>query len=83
VADRALRAEPADIVTWWNDGYDPVNEVRDLGRGRFRPTARIVAPALVATTRRMLGAGPGVGTSATAKSPDADLRAITDVRLRC
>jgi hypothetical protein len=46
VADRALRAEPADIVTWWNDGYDPVNEVRDLGRGRFRPTARIVAPAL-------------------------------------
>jgi glycosyltransferase involved in cell wall biosynthesis len=37
VADRALRAEPADIVTWRNEGYDPVDEGRNVARGRFRP----------------------------------------------
>jgi glycosyltransferase involved in cell wall biosynthesis len=37
VADQALRAEPADIVTWRNEGYDPVDEDQDVARGRFRP----------------------------------------------
>jgi glycosyltransferase involved in cell wall biosynthesis len=45
VADRALQAKPGvEIVTWWNEGYDPVDEVHDLAGGRFHPTARIVAP---------------------------------------
>lgn len=35
VADRALRAEPVDIVTWRNEGYDPVDEGLEVGRGRF------------------------------------------------
>jgi hypothetical protein len=40
VADRVLSAEPtADIVTWWNEGYDPTDEGTDLGRGRFEATA--------------------------------------------
>lgn len=47
VADSALQGEPgAEIVTWWNEGYDPVDEARSLGGGRFHPTARIVPPAL-------------------------------------
>jgi hypothetical protein len=46
VADRALRAEPADIVTWRNEGFAPVNEVRNLARGRFQPIATPRAPAL-------------------------------------
>ena len=42
VADRALRAEPAaDIVSWWNEGYHPVDELNDLRTGRFLPTATI------------------------------------------
>jgi glycosyltransferase involved in cell wall biosynthesis len=45
VADRALEVEPrAEIVTWWNEGYDPVDEVHELAGGRFHPTARIVSP---------------------------------------
>jgi hypothetical protein len=47
VADSALRAEPtAEIVTWWNEGYDPVDEARNLAGGRFHPTAVIVSPTL-------------------------------------
>jgi glycosyltransferase involved in cell wall biosynthesis len=43
VADCALRAEPAvDIVSWWNEGYNPVDELNDLRIGRFLPTATIV-----------------------------------------
>jgi hypothetical protein len=45
VADAALAAEPeADIVSWRNEGYNPVDEGRRLGRGRFRPTGEAVAP---------------------------------------
>ena len=34
--------EPAmDIVSWWNEGYDPVDELNDLRIGRFLPTATI------------------------------------------
>src|SRR5207247_1512584 len=41
----ALQAKlGAEIVTWWNEGYDPVDEAHDLAGGRFHPTARIVAP---------------------------------------
>lgn len=46
IADRALQAQPADIVTWQNEGYDPVDEVRDLARGRFQPSATPRAPVL-------------------------------------
>jgi hypothetical protein len=53
VADGALRTNPADIVTWWNEGYNPVNEAHDLGRGRFHPAARIVAPALYDPTAEL------------------------------
>jgi hypothetical protein len=43
VADSALRAEPAvDIVSWWNEGYDPVDELNDLRIGRFLPMATTV-----------------------------------------
>jgi hypothetical protein len=46
-ANRALTVEPsADIVTWWNEGYDPVDEERDIGQGVFRPGATAVAPAV-------------------------------------
>jgi len=46
VAERALRDEPADIVTWQNEGFAPVDEVRDLARGRFQPVTTPRAPAL-------------------------------------
>jgi hypothetical protein len=46
VADRALRAQPADIVTWHNEGYDPLDEARDLARGRFLPLTTPRAPVL-------------------------------------
>src|SRR5438034_6447350 len=47
VANRALLAQPtADIVTWWNEGYNPVDESRDVRKGRFRPLATTTAPAL-------------------------------------
>ena len=46
VADRALRAQPADIVTWQNEGYDPVDEARDPARGQFQPIATPRAPVL-------------------------------------
>jgi len=48
VAHRALVAEPsADIVTWWNEGYDPIAEGHDL-TGRFVPAAEVVPPTLYA-----------------------------------
>jgi Glycosyltransferase like family 2 len=46
VADRALRSQPADIVTWQNEGYDPVDEACDVARGRFQPKATPRAPVL-------------------------------------
>jgi Glycosyl transferase family 2 len=46
IADRALRAQPADIVTWHNEGYDPLDEARDPARGRFVPVATPRAPVL-------------------------------------
>jgi hypothetical protein len=38
--------EPVDIVTWRNDGYDPVDERRALGMGYFEAAAETAAPAL-------------------------------------
>jgi hypothetical protein len=32
-------------VTWWNEGYDPLDEARDIGKGVFRPGATATAPA--------------------------------------
>ncbi|MDQ2984989.1 MAG: glycosyltransferase family 2 protein [Actinomycetota bacterium] len=47
VADRSLAHEPGpDLITWRNEGYDPVDEQHDLGKGRFRPDATIAVPAL-------------------------------------
>lgn len=46
VADRALRAEPAEIVTWRNEGYDPVDEGRDVAKGRFRPGGATADPSV-------------------------------------
>ena len=46
VADRALGAEPADIVTWGNDGYNPVDEAASVGRGRFIPAGTVAEPQL-------------------------------------
>jgi hypothetical protein len=45
LADRALAGRPeVDIVTWWNDGYDPIDEEHEPGRGRFLPGAEPVDP---------------------------------------
>jgi hypothetical protein len=46
LASSALSHEAADIVTWWNEGYDPIDETRDLRRGLFRPAAAPVKPTL-------------------------------------
>ena len=46
VADRALRAHPADIVTWHNEGYDPLDEAGDPARGRYLPVGTPRAPVL-------------------------------------
>ena len=53
VADRALRFQPADIVTWHNEGFVPVNEVRDLARGRFQPVVTPHRPALYDATAEL------------------------------
>jgi hypothetical protein len=45
-ANCALMAAPADIVTWWSDGYTPLEEERDLGRGRFHPFVEIGRPTI-------------------------------------
>jgi glycosyltransferase involved in cell wall biosynthesis len=39
VAAAALSEQPADIVTWRNEGYFPVDEMRDLASGHFRPAS--------------------------------------------
>ena len=42
----AAQRSPRDIVTWQNEGYDPLDEARDPRPGRFRPARPCVAPAL-------------------------------------
>lgn len=45
LAARTLEREPdVDIVTWWNDGYNPVDEARDARPGRFLASATVVEP---------------------------------------
>jgi hypothetical protein len=40
LADRALARRPeVDIVTWWHDGYNPLHEEHEPGKGRFMPAA--------------------------------------------
>jgi hypothetical protein len=47
LADRALAGRPeVDIVTWWNDGYNPLHEEHEPGKGRFMPAAIPVEGAL-------------------------------------
>jgi hypothetical protein len=51
----ALKDDPADIVTWWNEGYHPADEAHELGKGRFHPTARIVPPSLYDPAAELAG----------------------------
>jgi glycosyl transferase family 2 len=45
LAARALEHDPeVDIVSWWNEGYNPVDEAADPERGTFLPCATIVGP---------------------------------------
>ena len=45
VAASALEHEPhVDIVNWWNEGYDPLDESLDPKPGRFLPSAAVVEP---------------------------------------
>jgi len=53
VADRALRAQPADIVTWQNERFIPVDEERNLARGRFAPIDTPRAPVLYDATAEL------------------------------
>jgi hypothetical protein len=40
LADRAIAGRPeVDIVNWWNDGYNPLDEEHEPGKGRFLPAA--------------------------------------------
>jgi hypothetical protein len=44
-AARTIEHEPdADIVTWWNEGYDPLDEARDPRPGTFLASATVVEP---------------------------------------
>jgi glycosyltransferase involved in cell wall biosynthesis len=46
-AHRAIEGRPeVDIVTWWNEGYFPLDEERHPGRGRFVPAANPVDATL-------------------------------------
>ena len=39
VADRALADDPsADLVSWWNDPYNPADEIGEVGNGVLVPT---------------------------------------------
>jgi hypothetical protein len=54
LSDRALATDPAiDIVTWWNEGYNPVDEEHEPGRGRFAPVADASEPALYDPTKEL------------------------------
>jgi len=45
LADAALSAVPdAEIVTWRNEGFTPLDEQRDLGLGTFAPAGGATAP---------------------------------------
>jgi glycosyl transferase family 2 len=46
LASSALEHEATDIVTWWNEGYNPIDEARDLRKGLFLPAAATVEPTL-------------------------------------
>jgi Glycosyl transferase family 2 len=46
-AEHALEGRPeVDIVTWWNEGYDPLDEEREPGLGQFLPAAAPVEVSL-------------------------------------
>src|SRR3954447_11394335 len=46
-AGRALDdAGPVDILTWWNEGYIPLDEARDPRPGHFTAAATVSEPAL-------------------------------------
>lgn len=45
-AARVLERDPAvDLVTWRNEGYDPLDEAEDPRPGRFLPAAKVIEPA--------------------------------------
>jgi hypothetical protein len=49
VAAAAIDAAPdgptTDIVTWWSEGFDAIDEARALAPGRYRPSYDAAAPA--------------------------------------
>jgi hypothetical protein len=46
-AERAVEGRPEiDIVTWWNEGYHPLDEEHEPGLGQFLPAAAPVEVAL-------------------------------------
>jgi hypothetical protein len=45
VAQRALAATPADIVTWRNEGYHPLDDAHESAQGHFRLSTAVEAPA--------------------------------------
>jgi hypothetical protein len=54
LADSALARWPeVDIVTWWNDGYHPLHEEHEPGKGRFMPAALPVEGALYNPTAEL------------------------------
>jgi hypothetical protein len=45
LANRALEDDPgADIISWWNDGYNPHDEASELGDGILIPTPETREP---------------------------------------
>src|SRR4051812_20691861 len=45
LAARALEHDPeVELVNWWNEGYNPVDETHDPRKGTFLPSATIVEP---------------------------------------
>jgi glycosyltransferase involved in cell wall biosynthesis len=45
LANRALEDDPeADLVSWWNDGYNPDDEAGELGDGILIPTPETREP---------------------------------------
>jgi glycosyltransferase involved in cell wall biosynthesis len=42
-----------DLLTWWNEGYDPLDETGDVRPGRFLPVATVVAPQRYDTRREV------------------------------
>jgi len=49
---RVLSGMPAEVVSWWNEGYDPVSRSR-YERGEYGPTFRPCAPVYFDTRKEL------------------------------